>query len=168
MTRRVVAAACVLAAVTGIAILLAPADARPSVVRVAILGVGTVAAWLLLARASVTTRSTPERFEEEIRRPMIGATDVPSLRSIDTSLRMATASAFGVEFMLKPMLRELVAWRLARERNIDLAAEPGAAREAMGEPLWRVIHVEDPTRDHSAPGMRLVEIEAAIEHLERI
>jgi hypothetical protein len=81
---------------------------------------------------------------------------------------MAAASAFGVEFMLKPLLRELVAWRLARERNIELATAPEAARDAIGEPLWRLIHVEDPTRDHSAPGITLAELDAAIDRLERI
>ena len=168
MTRRIVTAVSVVAVVVGIAIVLAPPDSRPSVIRVGLLTLGTAAAWLLLARASVTTRSTREHFEEELRRPPASAADVPSLRSIDTSLRMATASAFGVEFMLKPLLRELVTWRLARERSIDLAKSPAAAREVVGDSLWRLIHVEDPSRDHKAPGVRLTEVEAALDDLERI
>lgn len=168
MTRRILAALGGVAVVAAIAIVLAPPDARASVIRVAILAVGTVAAWLFLGRASVTTRSTPERFEAELRRPVDAATEVSSLRSIDTTVRMATASAFGVEFMLKPLLRELVAWRLARERNVDLAASPDAARAVMGERLWGVLHVEDPRRDHGAPGMRLTEVQACIDDLERI
>ena len=113
-------------------------------------------------------RSTPEQFEQELRRPVAAAPEVPSLKSIDTTLRMAAASAFGVEFMLKPLVRELVAWRLAREQSIDLASEPEAARDAMGEPLWRLIHVEDPSRDLGAPGLPRAELEAAIDDLERI
>jgi hypothetical protein len=168
VTRRIVTAAAVVTVVVGIAILLAPPDARPSVLRVAILALGTAAAWLLLGRASVVTRSSPERFEQELRRPAPATTEVPTLKSIDTTLRMSTASAFGVEFMLKPLLRELVAWRLTRERNVDLARDPAAARAIMGEPLWRLLHVEDPLRDHRAPGIRLPEVEAAIDDLERI
>lgn len=168
MTRRIITALGVLAIVAAIAVVLSPPQAQASVVRVAILVLGAVGAWLLLGRASPVTRSTPERFEQELRRPVASSSEVPSLRNVDTTLRMATASAFGVEFMLKPLFRELVAWRLARERNIDLAAAPAAAREAMGEQLWRLIHVEDPSRDHSAPGLPLADLDAAIDRLERI
>lgn len=168
MTRRALVALAILATIAAIAVALAPPDTRAPVTRAAILVLGTVAAWLLIRRTALVTRSTPERFEQEIRRPAAAAADVPSLRTIDTTLRMATASAFGVEFMLKPLLRELVEWQLMRNRGIDLTVSPGLAREAMGEPLWRLIHVEDPTREHGAPGVPLGEVQASLGELERI
>jgi hypothetical protein len=168
VTRNLVISLALLGAAAALAVVLAPPDARAPVTRAAILVVGAAGAWLLIRRTGAVTRSTAERFDLELQRPVATPSDVPSLRTIETTLRMATANAFGVEFMLKPLLRDLVEWRLARNRSIDLRTAPDLAREAMGEDLWRLLHVHDPNREHDAPGVTLDRLQASIERLESI
>jgi hypothetical protein len=147
---------------------VAPAEARASMTRLAILIVGIAIAAVLLRRSAGLTGSTPERFDAGLRQPAGGASAIPGVRTIDHTLRMAVASAGGLEFMLKPILRELVAWRLMRNRRIDLDAAPVAARNATGEQLWRLIEAADERPDWRARGVTLVEVEAGLDELERI
>ncbi len=147
---------------------VSPPDARAAATRIAILAVGIVAAWRFLRTSSAVTRSTPERFESELPAPVAPPSDVRSLRTIDQNLRMSTGTAFGLEFMLKPLIRELARDRLMRNRRIDMDATPELARRTAGEPLWRLIRVADAPPKYGSPGVPLVELEAAIDHLERI
>ena len=158
----------VVVAVAALAIALAPADLRPSVSRLAILAIGILPAWWLVRRFVSVTRSTAERFEAERRQPIAISADIPALRAVDHTLRMALGSSFGVEFMLKPLLRELASWRLMRNRGIDMAAAPELARELVGEPLWSLIEPGEPVRDYRAPGISLADVRTSLEQLERI
>jgi hypothetical protein len=152
----------------GLAIALVPADLRPAVSRLAILAIGILPAWWLVRRFVSVTRSTPERFEADLRQPVATSADIPGLRAIDHTLRMALGSSFGVEFMLRPLLRELASWRLVRNRGIDLDATPELARGLVGEPLWSLIQAGEPVRDYSAPGISLADVRTSLEQLERI
>jgi hypothetical protein len=155
-------------AVAALAVALAPANLRPSVTRVAILAIAILAAWWLIRRFLEVTRSTPERFEAELRPPAAISADIPGLRAVEHTLRMALGSSFGVEFMLKPLLRELARWRLLRNRGIDIDATPELARQAVGEPLWSLVEPGEPRRDYDAPGISLADIRTSLEQLERI
>lgn len=168
MTRRNVVAVALVAAFAALAIALAPAGTRPAVTRVAILAIGIMPAFWLLRRFTSLTRSTPERFEVDLRPPVPVSADIPGLRAVESTLRMALGSSFGVEFLLKPRLRELASWRLMRNRGIDMAATPELARLIVGEPLWSLIEPGEPRRDYRAPGLSLAEIQASLEQLERI
>jgi hypothetical protein len=136
--------------------------------RLAILAVGILPASWLVRRFASATRSTPERFEAELRKPVANSADIPGLRAVDHTLRMALGSSFGVEFMLKPLLRELASWRLMRNRGIDIDVTPELARQLVGEPLWSLIEPGEPVRDYSAPGIPLADVRTSIEQLERI
>jgi hypothetical protein len=165
---RDVVALVVVTVLAALAIALAPADLQPSVSRLAILAICVPPAWWLIRRFVSATRSTPERFEAEARQPVPISADIPGLRIVDHTLRMALGSSFGVEFMLKPLLRELAGWRLLRNRGIDLDAAPERARAAVGEPLWSLIAPGEPRRDNPAPGISLAEVRTSLEQLERI
>ena len=169
MTRsRAALAIVVLAALAGLAIAFAPADARAPVTRLVILVGGIMAAAVLFRRSAAATRSTPERFDADLRQATAAPSEIPSLRSVHNTLALATASAFGTERRLKPLLRELAAWRLMSSRGIDMVATPEAARAALGEPLWRSIHPVDDPVEHGAPGIPLADVQASLEQLERI
>jgi hypothetical protein len=161
-------AVAVVVALAALAIAIAPADLQPSVSRLAILAIGILPAWWLVRRVVSVTRSTPERFEGELRQSVAIAADIPALRAIDHTMRMALGSSFGVEFMLRPLLRELASWRLARHRGIDIDATPEVARRLVGEPLGSLIQAGEPVRDYSAPGISLADIRTSLEQLERI
>lgn len=157
----------VLAAFAVAAIAFAPPDAQPGATRLAILALGIVAAWPLARRSAAVTRSTPERFETELRQPAAVATEIASLRAVDNTVRLGSASAFGLELRLKPLLRELARWRLLQNRGVDLDASPEAARRIMGEPLWRLTQAGHLER-YGAPGVPIAELQTSVDQLERI
>ncbi len=146
----------------------APPDARPLATRIAVVVLGLAAAALLLRRLAVATRSSRQQFEEVLRHETTLPAVIPGLRAIDQTLRMSTASGFGAAFMLQPLLLELARWRLLRDRRIDLDATPELARRTLGEPMWRLIQARDSATVWSEPGVRLAEIQAAIDNLERL
>ena len=149
-------------------IALAPMEARPTVTRLAVLLLGAAAAALLLRRFGAATRSTPEQFEAALLQERTPPSEIPGLRSIDQTLRMATASGFGSRFMLRPLLLELARWRLLRHRWIDLDATPEEARHALGEPLWRLIQDKNPSAAWGETGVALADLTAAVNDLERV
>jgi len=157
-----------LAAITAIGIGFAPPDSRPSVVRLALVVGGIVASWWLLRRSAAVTVSSPEGFEAGPRQPAPAASEIPSLRAMQNTLALTTASAIGSERRMKPLLRELAAWKLMTNRGIDLVAAPAAARAALGEPLWALLQDADGPIVHGAPGIPLARVQAGLDQLEQI
>jgi hypothetical protein len=160
-----------LAALAGIAaavIAFAPADDQASATRLVILVLGIVAAWWALGRSAAVTASSPERFEVELRQAPSPPFVIAGLRSVETALQMSVASAFGLEFWLKPLLRELATWRLARNHGVDLAVAPEAARGILGDELWQLIRAAENRPAFRAPGPTLAQVRAALDRLERL
>lgn len=157
-----------LVAVAALAVVLSPADGQPFAARIAILTLGIVAAWKVLGRSAAVTASTPERFELELRQPPTPTTEIAGLRSVETDLRMSTASAFGLEFRLKPMLRDLAAWRLARNHGVDLATAPDAARQILGDPLWNLTRASETFPEFRDAGPPIEDVDAGLDRLARI
>lgn len=157
-----------LAALAAVAVGMAPADARPLGARIAIVVLGVVAAALLARRLATATRSTPDRFEASLEQEDSPPAVIPSLRAIDQTLRTSMASGFGVVKLLRPLLTELAAWRLLRDRRIDLEATPELAGQALGASLWRLIEERDVSAAWTRRGVRLAEIRAAVDDLEAL
>jgi hypothetical protein len=143
-------------------------DVAPALVTVAVILVGVVAVGWMLVGAGGLIRSSPEAFDVGLPEPERADADLPGLRGIDVAVRMAIANAFGVETMLRPRLRELTAWRLLRQRGIDIEAEPDRARALVGETLWMLIDNTAPRSSNNAPGIALGDLQAAVEHLAQI
>jgi hypothetical protein len=161
----------VVVALAGAALLVvafAPPEAQASAARLAIVAAGAVAAWRVLGRSAAVTASSPERFELDLRKPIAAPVEIAGLRSIETDLRMAEASAFGLEFRLKPLLRELATWRLARNHGVDLAAAPEAARGILGDRLFELTRAVEELPEYRDPGIPLAEVHAGVERLEEI
>jgi len=146
----------------------APPDVGEAITRAALVAAGVAGSWWALRRAGTLTRSTPERFEAELRRPPFEHHELSRLRELDAAIRMAVSNAFGVEFMLKPRVRELAAWRLHRSRGVELGANPRLDRELLGERLWLLTDGAAARPEDHAPGVSLTELQAAITDLERL
>jgi len=118
------------------------ADTSPEfqvpVTRAVLLVAGVIAAVIVFVRTASMTASAPERFEGALTGTSAPAPDMDVFRTIDFTLRMATVHPLGVEW-LRPLLRDLAAWTLMRKRGVDMERQPEAARNALGEPLWRLI-----------------------------
>jgi hypothetical protein len=157
-----------LGAAVVLAIAVAPPDARESTARVVLIAAGVLGAWLVLGRSAAVTASTPERFEAGLSRQPDATAEISSLRAVETDLRMSAASAFGLEYRLKPHLRELAAWRLLRNHGVDMDRSPEAARRLVGDELWQLMRPSDEPPEFREPGAGLAEVRAGIDRLERI
>ena len=147
---------------------LVPPEARVTILRTAVLVVGITIAALYLRRSGPVTRSTPERFELELRRTVEAAPPVPGIRAVEMSVRLSSASRQDYDVRLKPILREIAAWRLQGNRGVDIDAKPEAARRLLGEPLARLIDIAAEPPPFGAPGVPLADLDAGIDQLERI
>jgi hypothetical protein len=147
---------------------LVPPDARVTMIRIAVLVVGIMIAALYLRRSGPVTRSTPERFEDELRRAVEEPPLVPGVRAAEMAVRLSTASGQDFDVRMKPMLRDLAAWRLLGNRGVDIDARPEAAGKLLGEPLARLIDNAAEPPPFGAPGVALTDINAALDQLERI
>ena len=156
-----------LAGAAALGIAFAPPESQASLARLGILALGAVAAWRALGRSSSVTAPSPEQFERELAQPRAPSFEIAGLRAVETDLRMSIANAFGRELRLKPILRELAGWRLARNHGVDLDRAPEAAQRILGEPLWQLVRPAEAFPDFRAPGVPLSDIQAAIDRLER-
>jgi hypothetical protein len=146
----------------------APPESQAFLARLGILALGIVAAWRVLGRSSAVTAPTPEQFDLELAQPTPRSFEIAGLRGVETDLRMATANAYGRDLRLKPILRELAGWRLARNHGVDIGRAPDAARQILGEPLWELVRPAEAFPDFRAPGVPLADVNSAIDRLERI
>jgi hypothetical protein len=157
-----------MAVIALLAIAIVPDEARAFATRLAVFVIGLGAGWRALGRAAAITASSPEHFEDALRRPVPTRFEIPGLRAVETDVRMSTANAFGVERRLKPVLRELAAWRLRRNHGIDLDRDPEAARAVLGDRLWPLVKASDAFPEYRDPGMPLADVQAGVDRLEQV
>ena len=109
------------------------------------------------------------RFERVLRAPPRPRPRPDALGSLARRVLLATETAFEVPYRLRPLLREIAAYRLSARRGIDLDADPEAARDALGAEAWELVRPDRPVPpDRLGPGLRLSDLRAAVHSLERI
>lgn len=144
-----------------------PPDGRAALVRTVVVIGGITLAALYLRRTRFATLSTPERFEQELRRATEARPIVASLRTAEMTVRLSTASALDFDVRLRPLLRDLARWRLLTNRGLDMDAKPDVARRVMGEPLASLVG-DGEAPAFGAPGISLADIDAGLGQLEQI
>ena len=95
--------------------------------------------------------------------------ELASYDDIRHGIDMGAHSGREFDFGMRRHLQKIAAARLSAQRGIDLHREPEQAREALGEPLWRLV---DPARQistqrvgHGVPPRQLAEL---VDRLERL
>jgi len=87
---------------------------------------------------------------------------------IERELEMAMESAFDTYFRLRPILRELVATRLALSA-VELDARGGRAEALLGPETWELVRPDAVRPDnHYAPGVRLSAVAQALDKVESL
>ena len=145
-------------------------DDRALVVDAYLLFVGGIALLLLVRLTGAALPPAGQsRFERALRpAPRLRARP-EALAALERRLLLATETAFEVHYRLRPILREVAAYRLSAHRGIDLDAEPEASREALGPEAWELVRPDrPPPADRLGPGVRLADLHAAVHSLERI
>lgn len=109
------------------------------------------------------------RFEEALR-PRRPADRPPAeLERMQRELVLGSAAEVWARHGLLPRLREAAAARLFMRHGIDLARDPDAAREVLGEDAWDLVQPHRPEpADVAAPGPSSATIEALLDRLESL
>ena len=162
-------------------ILLALAGAVALVIGLVLAGVGNglallayvlfVAALLfawLIGRLTTVLPLAPD-FQRMLRRPDRSETRVEQFETVKRSVVLAGSSRSDL-LRLRPLVREIVAARLARRYGVDLEREPERAASLLGEGrAWELVRPDSATpADRYAPGWSQRELEQLVEELERL
>ena len=128
-------------------------------------------ALLLLVAATATALPAAGRslLEQALRRPAVRPARPPALLTLERRVLLATETAFEVHYRLRPILRDVAAYRLSAHRGIELDEEPDAAASALGPEAWELVRPDrPPPSDRLARGRPLAELRAAVDAIERI
>jgi hypothetical protein len=163
----------VLAAVAGAALVLATMTLpvpRAIALDGYVLFVGSLLLVLLVAATrAVSATGEQSVYERALVRRRRASARPRELAKLEREVVLGAATAFDVHMRLRPLLREIAAHRLASRRGLDLDTGGLAAREVLGEDVWRLVRpgVELPD-DRFAPGLPIPALRAALDTLERI
>ena len=167
--RRAVVWAVVAALLAALTAIVRPDD-RDLVLDVYLLFLGGLVLALLVA---VTARALPQagrsRLEQALQRPPARPARPAALLGLERHVLLATETAFEVYYRLRPVLREVAAYRLSSRRGIDLDDDIDAARSALGPEAWELVRLDSPPPpDRLGRGRPIAELRAAVDALERI
>ncbi len=89
--------------------------------------------------------------------------------SLVHDVQQSVASTFHLHARLRPILREIAAYRLSMRFGVDLDREHERAQELVGGDAWELVRPERPTpSDRLAPGPPASHLNKVVEELERI
>ncbi len=149
---------------------LALSGTRTVLLDVYLLGVGGI---LLLALVRATREgepsSDPSDFDRALaemsRRHPSDSGELTLVRDV----KQSTISAFHLHVRLRPILREIAAYRLWMRFGVDLDREQERARELLGADAWELVRPErPPPRDRLAPGPPRAALRVVVDELERL
>ena len=151
-----------------VALLAFPSD-RGLAVDVYLLVLGALALAVLLRE---TGRLAPplgtSELELALRRHPAPDERPPELARLEREVEMARQTTFDAYYRLRPVLREIARYRLAR-RGVDLDAPTRSAEHLLGDDAWALVRPDLPRPSHHfAAGIPLVQIERAVRSLEEL
>ena len=123
-----------------------------------------VAAGALLLVAEALPHAEPAPVEQPPRSQRVGQLD-----SIERALDLAEASSFDLHTVLRPIVREVAAARLAR-RGVSLDRQPERAQALFPPKSWELIRLdrEPPARGSGRSGYDRDDLRALVDSLEAI
>jgi len=126
---------------------------------------------ILLVHATRTVSPSGARslYERALVRPRQSTARPRDLAKLEREVVLGASTAFDFHMRLRPLLREIAAYRLASRRGLDLASGSGDVRAVLGDDLWELVRPDAaPPDDRLAPGLPLPRLGAAVDTLERI
>jgi hypothetical protein len=117
------------------------------------------------ARAPAARPSPFDAALNAMRRPPAESGELTLVRELELS----TYNAFHLHARVRPVLREIAAYRLLTRYGVELDAEPVRARELVGAAAWELVRPDrPPPTDRLAAGPAPRELRVVIEELEAI
>jgi hypothetical protein len=127
---------------------------------------------LLLALVRTTRVKAPAAGPSQLDRARERMETLPSDSSELTLVReleLSRMSAFHLHVRLRPILREIAAHRLRKRYGVELADEPGRARELIGSAAWEIVRPDRrPPRDRLAKGPSFAQLREVVDELEKV
>jgi len=154
-------------ATVGFAIALAAAPGRRSLaVAVYALALGAVAVIALLGALAA---ALPQGRVRGGKPPDVKEPPLAQLESVRRAVHLGRASAHDLHTRVRPLVSEIAAARLARNRGVSLAVELERARALLGPRAWELVRPDRvPPDDRSAAGWSDAELSALVDELEGI
>jgi hypothetical protein len=127
---------------------------------------------LLLALVRTTRVKAPAAGPSQLDRARERMETLPADSSELTLVReleLSRMSAFHLHVRLRPILREIAAHRLRKRYGVELADEPGRARELIGSAAWEIVRPERrPPQDRLATGPSFAQLREVVDELEKV
>jgi hypothetical protein len=130
---------------------------------------GLVLLGLVRATGDAAASAEASAYERALRRRERAPARPRELAKLEREVALAATSSFDLHFRLRPVLREVAAYRLGTRRGLDLDGGSPDVRAALGEELWEIVDPgREPPEDRFAPGLRLERLRDMLERVERI
>ena len=127
---------------------------------------------LLLALVRTTRAKAPAGGPSELDRALDAMETVPADSgelAVVRDLELSSQSAFHLHVRLRPILREIAAYRLRKRYGVELESEPDRARELVGSAAWELVRPERrPPADRLEHGPPLSHLRQVVDELERV
>ena len=167
MSRRAVQAislGAIVAAGLAVAVLFTPGAPRLTVEIYLFVVAALVLVTLLLGVASALPRAEPVALQQPPRSQGLG-----QLESVARALDLAEASSFDLHQVLRPIVREVAAARLARH-GVSLDGQPERAQALLGAQTWELVRSdrEGPAGRSGRAGCSREELREIVGALEAI
>ena len=140
------------------------------VLRVAALAIaGLVLVRLVLAVQAALPPRRGSAFDAALRGRRRQPERLPELAKLEREVTLGATTAFDLHYRLRPTLRRIAGELLSARRGIDLDAQPGAARAALGDEAWELVRADrEPPEDRFGRGVDLARLGRVVTSLEAL
>jgi hypothetical protein len=153
----------------GIALLFTAGN-RAIVLDVYLLVIGGIALLALVRVARVLRRGTPpSSFEAAIARARAPRSGGDDALELDREIELSRLDGFHFHARMRPVLRDVAAYRLRVRYGVELDREPERARELLPAAVWEVVRPDrPPPAQRLARGPTLADQRALLDGLEKL
>ena len=108
-------------------------------------------------------------LESRVRKPASRDERIQQLEALSQRIAAAETSTFDLHYRLRPVLRQIVAARLARRHGVDLDRDPERSRMLVGEELWELVRPDrEPPEERFARGLSNRQVDGLIDRVEAL
>jgi hypothetical protein len=148
---------------------LAVSGLRAILLEIYLLGIGSILLLALVRATQAAAVSDSSDFDRALAGMNRGPPTDSSELALTHDVEQSSASAFHLHLRLRPILREIAAYRLWRRFGVHLDLEPTRAQELVGAKTWELVRPgRPPPDDRLALGPPPSELREVADELERI
>jgi hypothetical protein len=140
-----------------------------TVIDVYLLAVGGVLLLALYRVARTLGRVRPRSaFDQALAAMRADPPHVPSV-AVEREIELSRLNSFHHYMRMRPVLRQIAAYRLRVHFGVDLDREPARARELVPSRAWEIVRPDcPPPEDRLAPGPTVAAQRDVLDELERL